>query len=258
MKTLILAAGKGTRLRPITDFIPKPMAPVHGKPLLEWVILHLQAFGLADFVIAVSYFAEQIQNYFGDGSRWGVDIRYSYGASPAGKAGEIWRARDYLGGENCFLVVPGDTISQLVYRDFLGFHKDHGGLVSVAFSTRYRLEVGFADVDAGNNVTRFYEKTNFDRPVSTGAYILDRRIMPFIERFGPERQTVDLPEDVFPVLQQERIPIYGFVRDFAWWDIGKISEYDEVVKRPVGEMFYQLGYQGADHHMAEGLANRRH
>lgn len=244
MKTLILAAGKGTRLRPITDFIPKPMVPIHGKPLLEWVILHLQSCGLQDFVFAVSYFADQIENYFADGSRWGVTIQYSSGSSPAGKAGEVWRARELIDGEaRQFLVVPGDTITHLDYGELIAFHESRRGLVSVAFSTRYRLEVGLAEVDERNIVTGFYEKANLGRPVSTGAYVLDRGIMPYIERFDPDRRMVDLPGDVFPALIRENLPIYGFVSDYEWWDIGKLSEYEEVAKKPIEEMFYSWAYR---------------
>lgn len=237
MKTLVLAAGKGTRLRPITDYIPKPMVPIHGKPLLEWVLLHLLSCGLREFVFAVSYLADQIENYFADGSRWGAAISYSHGAAPAGKAGEIWRARDLIDSE-AFLVVPGDTISRLDYSELALFHNSHGGLATVAFSSRYRLEVGLAAIDERNKVTDFYEKANLGLPVSTGAYVLDRAILPYIERFGPDRRLVDLPGDIFPVLLKENIPIYGFVGDFEWWDIGKISEYEEMAKRPVTELIY--------------------
>ena len=230
MKTLILAAGKGTRLRPITDFIPKPMVPIHGKPLLEWVLLHLASYGLREFVFAVSYFAEQIENYFADGSRWGVNIEYSRGASPAGKAGEVWRAKGLIRGEEQILVVPGDTISHLDYGEFLAFHARRRGLVTVAFSTSYRLEVGLAEVDERNIVTGFYEKANLGRPVSTGSYVLARDVMPIIERFDPAQRMVDLPGDVFPLLMKEEIPIHGFVAEYAWWDIGRINDYEEIAK----------------------------
>lgn len=236
MKTLILAAGKGTRLRPITDYIPKPMVPIHGKPLLEWVLRQLVVCGLREFVIAVSHFAEQIENYFADGSRWGVKIEYSYGSSPAGKAGEVWRARELIGGERQFLVVPGDTISHLDYGKLTAFHESRRGLATVAFSGRYRLEVGLADVDERNIVTGFYEKANLGRPVSTGAYVLDRGIMPYIERLDPDRRPVDLPGDVFPLLMRESKPIYGFVGDYDWWDIGRLNDYEAVAGMPVGEL----------------------
>lgn len=235
MRVLILAAGKGTRLRPITDYIPKPMVPIGGKPLLEWIVLGLMEHGLRDYIIAVSYLADQIVNYFGDGNRWGVTIHYSSGPSPAGKAGEIWRAKDFLGqGDEGFLVVPGDTISHLDYSELLAFHDGMGGLATVAFSTRYRLEVGLAEVDAKNRVTRFYEKENLGRPVSTGAYVLGNGIMPYIQRLQPDHQLVDLPGDVFPLLLKDNIPIYGYVRDYAWWDIGKISDYEEAARAPAG------------------------
>lgn len=236
MKALILAAGKGTRLRPITDYVPKPMVPIHGKPLLEWVLLHLMFYGIREYVIAVSYLAEQIENYFGDGSRWEVEIEYSHGPQPAGKAGEIWRARKLLGGEDSFLVVPGDTISHLDYRDLMGFHAEHGGAVSVALSTRYRLEVGFAEVDQHNRIRKFREKTNLGRPVSTGDYVLNSSILDYIGRLSPNGKEVDLPGDVFPLLLDDQVPLYGYVRDFAWWDIGKINEFEELAHMPMQEV----------------------
>lgn len=235
MKALILAAGKGTRLRPITDYVPKPMVPVHGKPLLEWVLLHLMFYGVREYVIAVSHLAEQVENYFGDGKRWEVRIEYSYGPEPAGRAGEIWRARNLLREEEAFLVAPGDTISHLDYREFMDFHAEHGGPVSLALSTRYRLEVGFAEVDHHNRVRKFREKTNLGRPVSTGDYMLSKDIFPYIERLGPDGKALDLPGDVFPLLLEEEVPLYGYVRDFAWWDIGRISDYEELARTPMQE-----------------------
>ncbi|GBF31943.1 nucleotidyl transferase [Desulfocucumis palustris] len=233
MKALILSAGRGTRLRPITNYIPKPMLPLHGRPLMEWVMLPLIACGIKDFVVAVSYLAEQVKNYFGRGERWGVRINYCYGPEPAGKAGEIWRAREFLGSgekEENFLVVPGDTLCQLNYRELFHFHRQHRGPVSVAFSTRYRLEVGTAEIDENSRVVKFHEKSNLNVPVSTGAYVLDNRIFPYIEAFSPGGKEVDLPGDVFPELMAERVPIYGFVRDYAWWDVGRISDYESLLK----------------------------
>lgn len=232
MKALILAAGKGTRLRPITDYIPKPMVPLHGKPLLEWVILYLSSYGIREYVIAVSYLAEQIKNYFGDGARWNIHIEYSQGLTPAGKAGEVWRSRELLGSEHRFLVVPGDTICHLDYREFIEFHERHGGMVSVALSTQYRLEVGLAEVDSGGKITNFLEKTNLNRPVSTGTYLLEKTIVPFIEKFDPVMNEVDLPGDIFPVLLRDGQPVYGYVSKYDWWDIGKINDYEAIAHMP--------------------------
>jgi mannose-1-phosphate guanylyltransferase len=233
MKALILAAGKGTRLRPITDYLPKPMVPLHGKPLMEWVILHLISCGIKEFVVAVSYLAEQIENYFGDGEKWGVKIAYSYHTAPTGKAGEIWRARDLLANQQeGFLVVPGDTIIHLHYQDVFNFYQQHNRGVTVIFSTQYRLEVGLAEVDADHKIKRFLEKTNLGSPVSIGSYLLGNSIFPYIEKFHPEQNEVDLPGDVFPLLLAEGVPIYGFVEDFPWWDIGRMNDYEKLVKIP--------------------------
>lgn len=232
MKAMILAAGKGTRLRPVTDYIPKPMVPLHGKPLLEWVILYLRSYGITEYVLAVSYLAEQIENYFGDGSRWGITIDYGRGDSPAGKAGEVWRCRQLLAGKERFLVVPGDTLCQLDYQAFIDFHRQQDAMVSVALSTQYRLEVGLAEVAADGRITAFQEKTNLNRPVSTGTYLLEATIFPYIEQFNPAGNVVDLPGDVFPLLLREGGKISGFVQDYAWWDIGKLNDYDALVQLP--------------------------
>lgn len=236
MKALVLAAGKGTRLRPITDYLPKPMVPLHGKPLMEWILLHLISCGIREFVIAVSYFAEQIENYFGDGKKWGVKIAYSYGTVPRGKAGEIWHARHLLENqEDSFLIVPGDTLIHLNYQDTFDFHRKHNRGYSVLFSTQYRLEVGLAKIDTENRINSFLEKTNLGFPVSVGSYLLDNTIFPYIERFHPNEKEVDLPGEVFPLLLKEGVPIYGFVQDFAWWDIGRIVDYEKIAKMPKEE-----------------------
>ncbi|WP_378954517.1 NDP-sugar synthase [Pelosinus sp. sgz500959] len=235
MKALILAAGKGTRLRPITDYIPKPMVPLHGKPLLEWILLYLISYGIREYIFAISYLGEQIENYFGNGERWGINIQYSRGLVPAGKAGEVWRARDRLHEEEHFLVIPGDTICHLDYHDLIEFHRQHNGMVSVALSTRYRLEVGLAEIDSHNKIINFLEKENLDRPISTGTYLLEKTIFPYIERFNPDKREVDLPGDVFPVLLHEREEVYGFIQDYDWWDIGKINDYEALAKMPKQE-----------------------
>lgn len=247
MKAMILAAGKGTRLRPVTDYIPKPMVPLHGKPLLEWVILQLRSYGVTEYVLAISYLAEQIENYFGDGSRWGIKIAYGRGTSPAGKAGEVWRCRDLLQDEERFLVVPGDTICHLNYRDFMEFHDRQEGMASVALSTRYRLEVGLAEVDREGRITAFLEKANLNRPVSTGTYLLEAAIFPYIERFDPSRNEVDLPGDVFPMLLREGKPIHGYVQDYEWWDIGRLNDYDALAQMspPQAELILAGGRKSA-------------
>jgi len=237
LTALVLAAGRGARLRPLSDYVPKPMLPLHGRPLMEWVLIPLIACGFREFVVAVSHLADQIINYFAAGERWGVHIEYSRRPKPAGKAGEVWAARGLLArGGGPFLVVPGDTVCHLDYRDLMAFHQRHGGPVTVAFSTRYRLEVGTALVDAGGRVREFSERANLDRPVSSGAYVLDDRIFSWIEKFDPERREVDLPADVFPLLLAEGVPVYGYVDDYAWWDVGRISDYEGLLRLSPGEV----------------------
>ncbi|OAT80713.1 nucleotidyltransferase family protein [Desulfotomaculum copahuensis] len=243
MKALILAAGRGTRLHPLTEYIAKPMLPLHGKPLMEWIMLTLSGYGIREFVVAVSHLAEQIETYFVRGDRWNVTINYSRGAAPAGKAGEIWRAQNLLpAGKEPFLVVPADTVSHLDYREMLDFHREHGGPATIAFSTRYRLEVGTAELGPDSRVKKFFEKENLGRPVSTGTYVLDGRIFPYIEKLAPGKNEVDLPGDVFPRLITKGVPLYGFVRDYPWWDVGRISDYEGLINLPPAELAQILAW----------------
>lgn len=211
------------------------MLPLHGRPLMEWVILPLLAGGIRDFVVALSYLGDQVENYFRDGARWGAHIEYSRNLKPAGKAGEIWRARDLLPAEDPFLVVPGDTICHLNYRELISFHQEHKSQLTVAFSTRYRLEVGTARIDERGLVREFREKSNLEEPVSTGAYLMDSRIYPYIEESNPKEREVDLPADVFRRLLRANTPFYGYVSDYAWWDVGRISDYEALFRLTAGE-----------------------
>lgn len=198
-------------------------------------------------MLAVSHLGDQVENYCGDGARWGARVTYSRGPRPGGKAGEVWRARGLL-GEEPFLVVPGDTICHLDYRDLLTFHLRHGGPVTVAFSTRYRLEVGLARLAEDGRVLEFRERPNLDRPVSTGAYVLDGRIHSRIEEFDPRGHEVDLPADVFPRLLAEGTPIFGYVGDYAWWDVGRIGDYEGLLRLPPAERAKVLPWRPPDGH----------
>lgn len=236
MKALVLAAGRGARLRPLTDYVPKPMLPVRGRPLLEWVLLPLRLAGVRDVVLAVSYLGDQIEGYFGDGARVGLRIAYSRGERPAGKAGEIWRARSLLPqNDEPYLVLPGDTLTDLDYGALLDFHRAHAGRATVVLSPRYRLEVGLAEIDpATARIVAWTEKPEIDRLVSTGAYVLTSSVTRAIERFGPDEREVDLPADVFPALLAEGEALHGFVRDVAFWDIGRIDDYDRLLRADAG------------------------
>jgi mannose-1-phosphate guanylyltransferase len=232
VKALVLAAGRGTRLRPLTDYVPKPMLPVRGTPLLEWALYPLILAGFRDLVIAVSHLADQIEHHFGDGAHLGARIAYSRGAAPAGKAGEIWRARALLPhDEEPYLVIPGDTITDLDYPALMAFHRAHGGPVTVALSTHYRLEVGLADLDPRTaRILAWSEKPEIDRPVSTGAYVLSPSVLDAIAPFHPDEREVDLPADVFPALLAAGAPLHGFVGNAAFWDIGRIDDYDRLTR----------------------------
>lgn len=232
MKALVLAAGRGSRLRPLTDYVPKPMLPVRGTPLLEWALYPVILAGFDDLVIAVSHHAAQIEHHFGDGAHLGARMTYSRGAAPAGKAGEIWRARALLPrDEGPYLIVPGDTLTDLDYPALMAFHRAHGGPVTVVLSTHYRLEVGLARLDPQTaRILAWSEKPEVDRPVSTGAYVISASVIDAIAPFHPDEREVDLPAEVFPALLAAGEPLYGFVGDIAFQDIGRIDDYERLTR----------------------------
>jgi len=223
VKVVILAAGIGTRLRPITDFVPKPMLPICGKPALEYVIGYLKRQGLRDLLIAVSHLAEQITNYFGDGSRFGVNITYSSSPKPRGTAGEVWAARKYL--DDSFICYYGDIITNIDLKRLVKFHNGQGCIATVALVRSVPLEVGVVRLNSDSTVTEFKEKPPLDMPVNAGIYVLDKEILAFLN----DKDELDFGYDVFPAILKAGRRICGCLFEKAfWYDLGTLRRYQEL------------------------------
>jgi NDP-mannose synthase len=224
MQAIVLAGGKGTRLRPYTTVLPKPLVPVGERPICEIIVRQLVAAGFDRIVFAVSHLAELIQAYFGDGSKWGARISYSREDPPLGTAGPIGMID---GLDDAFLVMNGDVLTNLDYAALMADHRRRG---SIATLTTYRKDVavtlGVVDVSPEGRLLRYTEKPTLEYRASMGVYVLSRRVLDFLQR----GQRMDLP-DLMQTLVQRGEHVYCHAFAGEWFDIGRPEDYEEALGR---------------------------
>jgi mannose-1-phosphate guanylyltransferase len=245
MKAMILAAGKGTRVQPMTYDVPKPMIPLLGKPVMAYLVEHLAASGVTEIMVNVSYLHESIEQYFGDGHQFGVQIGYSFEgytdddgkviSQPLGSAGGMKKIQDFGGFfDDTTVVICGDAVIDLDLKAALWQHRRNGAMVSVITKKVPWEKVssyGVVATDDQGKITQFQEKpapsVALSNQVSTGIYIFEPEIMGWI----PSGRHFDIGADLFPLLAKHGVAFYAQVRDFNWIDIGSISDYWEVVQQ---------------------------
>ncbi len=222
MKAVILAGGKGTRLRPFTYAVPKPLLPVNQKPMIEHIINSLKNYGITDIIITLGYLGYQIRNYFGDGSNFGVNITYSEEEKSLGTAGCLAPIKDML-KDDTFLLMAGDNLTNLNFNEFLEFHKMKGGVGTIALvEIDTKIEFGVADLDENQNIVRFKEKPVYKNYASTMIYALEPEVLDYIH------EGMDFAKELFPKLLENGKKIYGYVFNDLWVDVGRISDYEKV------------------------------
>ena len=224
MKAVVMAGGEGSRLRPLTSTLPKPLVSVGGRPIMEHILLHLRRHQLRDVVATVQYLGASIRNYFGDGSDQGVALTYSVEDSPLGTAGSVMLARQQL--TEPFVVVSGDSLTDIDLGAAARFHRERKALATIVLKpVPNPLEYGVVVVDEGGAVQRFIEKPSWGEVISdlanTGIYILDPAVFDF---FRPGEVT-DWSGDVFPKLLKEGEKVFGWIADGYWEDVGSHAAY---------------------------------
>ena len=224
MKAIVLCGGKGTRLRPYTYTIPKPMLPLGKKPILQYVLSSLTRAGVTDAYLTVGYLHEQIEEYFGSGNgKNGVSLRlhYSVEKSEMGTAGSILPLEKKMNGT--FVVMMGDHLSNLDIAAVIAEHKKSGNIATIALNKKgVPLEYGVADLAAGGHVVRFREKPIVENHVNTGVYVFEPEIFKYI------LPGEDFANNVFPRLLQEGKKIGGYVFTDYWLDIGRTTDYESI------------------------------
>lgn len=243
MKAMILAAGKGTRVRPITHTIPKPMIPILQKPVMEFLVELLRSHGFDQIMVNVSHLANEIENYFRDGQRFGVQIAYSFEGrivegelvgEAVGSAGGMRRIQDFNPFfDDTFVVMCGDALIDLDLTEAVKWHKQKGSIATVVMKSVPREEVssyGVVVTDETDKIVAFQEKPSVAEALSTnintGIYIFEPEVLDYV----PSGQVYDIGSELFPHLVEIGAPFYGIAMDFQWVDIGKVPDYWRAVQ----------------------------
>ncbi|MHB8868432.1 MAG: sugar phosphate nucleotidyltransferase [Thermoleophilia bacterium] len=224
MKAVVMAGGQGTRLRPLTSNQPKPMVPVVNKPTAQHILELLSRHGIRDVVMTVAFMPQLIQNYFGDGSSFGIRIEYSVEESPLGTAGSVKNAQSML--DDTFIVISGDSLTDFDLDAVLDFHREREAMVTIALkSVDNPLEFGVVIVDEEGRIERFLEKPGwgqvFSDTINTGIYVLEPQVLDHV----PEGVSFDFSHQLFPRLYDDHKPLYGVLCDGYWQDIGSLSQF---------------------------------
>ncbi|MBU2638764.1 MAG: NTP transferase domain-containing protein [Nanoarchaeota archaeon] len=224
-KGLILAGGKGTRLKPITDEIPKPLLPVHGKPILQYGIELFKKFGINEIILSIGYKGSQIKEYFGNGERFGVTIHYIEETEPLGTAGPLNLARKYL--TEPFVMCNADELKDIDLTDMYIFHKNNHALATIALTTvPDPSNYGVARMQ-GQKIVEFIEKPPAppSNLINAGLYILE----PDVLKYVPKKGFAMVEKDVFPKIAAEG-KLYGYNFAGQWMDTGTLDRYDRAIK----------------------------
>ncbi|HEX2045228.1 MAG TPA: sugar phosphate nucleotidyltransferase [Gaiellaceae bacterium] len=224
MRAVVMAGGEGTRLRPLTSNQPKPMVPIVGKPCMEHIVELLVQHGLEDVIVTLAFMPQAIRGYFGAGESHGLSIRYSVEESPAGTAGSVKLAEEAL--DETFLVISGDALCDIDLGALVRFHREKDALVTIGLvSVANPLEFGIVVTDEGGRIERFLEKPSwgqvFTDTINTGIYVLEPEVL----RHVPTDRPYDFSKELFPLLLEMGRPLYGYVAEGYWQDIGNLDQY---------------------------------
>ena len=223
MKAVILAGGKGTRLAPYTTIFPKPLMPIGDMPILEVLVRQMKASGVDEVVLTVGHLAHLLRSFFANGRQFGLKITYSVEKKALGTAGPLALVH---GLDDTFLMSNGDVLTNLNLKDLVAFHKEEGGIVTIATHHRkVHIDLGVIHCDGGNRIIGYTEKPDLDYTVSMGIYVLEPRVLAYI----PAGEYLDFPDLVIKLLAAgERVVGYPF--QGYWQDIGRADDYEQATR----------------------------
>ena len=220
MKAVIQCGGKGTRLRPYTTVLPKPLLPLGSRPVLELLIKWLRRNGIRDVYITTGYLGHLIRSYCGDGHQWDLNIEYTSEPEPLGTMGALSLLRDKL--DTTFLVLNGDVVTDLSLNALIGHHRLYGAGLTVATVMRtVRVDFGVIE-ETGFRVTRFKEKPNLSHLVSMGVYCMEPDMLEHV----PGGVPFGFDDLMFRMLELDR-PVGTFLHKGFWLDVGRIEDFQK-------------------------------
>jgi NDP-sugar pyrophosphorylase family protein len=220
LKAVVLAGGKGARLAPYTNILPKPLMPIGDMPILEVMLMQMKRAGVDEVILTVGHLASLMRAYFGYGDQWNLNIHYSYEQEPLGTAGPLSLVKNLDGA---FLVTNGDVLTTLDLKDLLDFHQREDGIATIAVHQRQvRIDLGVVQSSADHSITGYIEKPTYDYTVSMGIYVFEPRILEYI----PMGQYMDFPNLVLKLIAAgEKVVAYPF--DGYWMDLGRPDDYQQ-------------------------------
>ncbi|KAF1086415.1 D-glycero-alpha-D-manno-heptose 1-phosphate guanylyltransferase [Sporotomaculum syntrophicum] len=224
MKAIIMAGGEGSRLRPLTCGIPKPMVPVMNRPIMTSIIDLLRKHNFTDIGVTLQYMPEAISSYYGNGSDYNINLKYFIEEQPLGTAGSVKNAQQFL--DETFLVISGDALTDFDLTEAMAFHRSKGAMATLVLTkVPCPLEYGVVITGSDGHIKQFLEKPSwgevFSDTVNTGIYILEPEVLDYV----PEGQSFDFSKDLYPRLLSEDKPMFGVVLDGYWCDIGDLKQY---------------------------------
>lgn len=218
MQAIILAGGKGRRLLPYTTVLPKPLMPIGDYPILEVILRQLKQTGFKKVTISTGYLHELIHAYIGSTKNLGLEITYSHEESPLGTIGPLRLMKDL---ESHFLVMNGDILTDIDYRELIGYHKKNKAIATVATYQRdAHIDFGVLDKDDANRIVAFREKPTYHFNVSMGVYVFSKKILEYVpvdEPFGFDQ--------LMYALIDSNAPVFSYPHDGYWLDIGRPDDY---------------------------------
>ncbi|MBU1319802.1 MAG: NTP transferase domain-containing protein [candidate division Zixibacteria bacterium] len=230
MKAIIMAGGFGTRLRPLTLGLPKPMVPMANRPMMEHIVTLLKKHGFGRILSLLYFQPEAITGYFEDGSKFGVKMDYLRAKDDFGTAGSVRNAADFIGNER-IVIISGDVLTDFDLGAAMKFHQERGAAATMVLTHMENpLQYGVVITDDDGKITRFLEKPTwgevFSDKVNTGIYILEPEVVNMI----PQQKFYDFSKDLFPRVLSEKMPMYGYTADGYWRDVGNLTEYMQAHK----------------------------
>lgn len=219
MHAVVLAGGKGTRLAPFTTVLPKPLMPIGDMPILEVLLRQMKRAGIDDVILTVGHLSELMKTFFQDGSRFGLQVSYSFEEKPLGTAGPL----SLVSGLNeTFLVTNGDVLTTLRFQDLITFHKEQNAVATIAVHQRkVKIDLGVIQWNGGPCIMDYIEKPTYDYCVSMGVYVFEPKVLDYI----PHDQYMDFPSLVLKMIAAGE-KIVGYKYDGYWQDLGRPDDYE--------------------------------
>ncbi len=222
IRVVILAGGKGTRLKPYTTVFPKPLMPIGDMPILEVVLRQLKLYGFEKITISVSHLADLIRTFFGDGSQLGLDISYCMEDKPLGTGGSISLVEDIT---ETFLVMNGDLLTTLDYSAIVRSHIDSGSVATIGvFPREVKIDFGVLELGREGELVAYREKPKFEYMVSMGVNVFNKSVLEFI----PEGEYLDIPTLMMNLKKMGK-KVTTFRSECEWLDIGRPDDYEQAV-----------------------------